>query len=277
MNKQLFKAAKYQEEYEEKGYFLENFFEPSLIEKIRKDFQSLFEINDKDGYYNTGFIDDPALKSKIHDYLLPYGQLLIDHFLKGYKLINLHFVVKKTANSKAYLHQDFPYSDERKNPTIYFWFPLQDVDFENGALHVIPQTHKIQFPFRGINAPDILFANDIDLEVEDLTCLSMKKGEVAVFDSRIIHASPSNTTPNSRVAALICAVPANEPSFIYKWDLDRKVLGKYAVDKQFMTHFVANSGVIPKGTIYLGEEPDHFDPTQLDQEELVNLISQNLT
>jgi hypothetical protein len=112
-----------------------------------------------------------------------------------------NFVAKLPGEGSALpLHQDASCCDERRWPWWTIWVPLVDVDERNGALRVIPGSHRCDEGPRPFNAP---FAVRIDPDEERALCrdVPMRAGQACLMAHSLVHGSPQNRSGAPRVAA----------------------------------------------------------------------------
>lgn len=135
------------------------------------------------------------------------------------------FVVKGTDTKGAEFgwHQDSGYVDHPHKPYVNTWIPLDDVNEENGTIHILPYSsagtrerveHKV-LP----NSNDRVgyFGEDPGVPV---VC---REGSIAVFSSTSFHRSGANYTKQLRRSYAIQFSP--EP--IYEADGSLKGFGEY--------------------------------------------------
>ncbi len=105
-------------------------------------------------------------------------------------------------------HTDYSYNGGSLN-SLVFWIPLQEVDVINGALHIIPGSHrlnhKIQFDDRAIEAKrsanyfSIENIGEVIGKLGELRC-PLKLGQAVVFHSSLLHKSGMNQSCSTRYA-----------------------------------------------------------------------------
>ncbi|NQX43679.1 ectoine hydroxylase [Pedobacter steynii] len=229
--------------YNENGYLvIENYLSEKEIEILNLELPKTIEkdspriILEDNGtvrsIFAPHFINETYLRlSRLERFVLPSRQLIgNDIYLHQYKINT-----KKGLKGDWWeWHQDFPYwhiDDGIKEPEmISVMLYLQDTDSSNGALLLIPKTHKlgiVKFADKGpakgplkytdhlknrdylssLNA-DIKFTIDHDL-LKDLAIkngivtVSAKKGSILFFHGNLFHASNINLSPFDRDAVLI--------------------------------------------------------------------------
>lgn len=98
-------------------------------------------------------------------------------------------------------HQDGYYFCLVPNEAITFWVSLDDVDEENGALHYVAGSHKVGIlphkPSSVIGFSQGLAAADLSEFGEERTC-PVKRGDVLIHHSRLIHLAGPNTSSRQR-------------------------------------------------------------------------------
>lgn len=96
------------------------------------------------------------------------------------------------------VHQDMTLVDESAFSGINIWCPLEPTTKDNGALHVIPGSHRWMETYRGSTIRGIY--DSLRPQIQALTQpLYLAAGEAVIFDQSIIHYSPQNLTERTRV------------------------------------------------------------------------------
>jgi len=128
---------------------------------------------------------------------------------------NIQFFIKP-KNTEHYLgwHQDSSYfADFDPDSSLVCWIPLVDVDSSNGALWVVPGSHKLgkleyvenergrhkemEWNKRGLTYIDKKYFDDSEkIQIE------VKKGQVAFFDFNLVHKSGLQTASEVRYTML---------------------------------------------------------------------------
>ena len=96
-------------------------------------------------------------------------------------------------------HQDFFYLPYSKN-SITLWIPLQNTSKINGALKVIPKSHK-NFKIFNHSAKDVKF-NKLDKNFTEnkFKSINVKLGQALIFSSFLIHKSGANSSNQIRMS-----------------------------------------------------------------------------
>ncbi|QWE10876.1 phytanoyl-CoA dioxygenase family protein [Polynucleobacter sp. es-EL-1] len=105
-------------------------------------------------------------------------------------------------------HDDWSYNGSSVNSLIY-WIPLQDVDNENGCLHIIPASHlhprNVYTNMNALtsgNSADYFKIKDIEEIIRILPEIRvpLKLRQGVVFHSKLLHKSGVNSSKATRLA-----------------------------------------------------------------------------
>lgn len=108
----------------------------------------------------------------------------------------------RSANMKLGWHNDIYFTIPR-SPFIQIWTPLlQNATEQNGALRVVPRSHKLNILEQNFNsdAPYLhrYTVTDKKLESHNKISIEVSLGDILLFDGRLIHASGTNLTNEIR-------------------------------------------------------------------------------
>jgi len=123
------------------------------------------------------------------------------------------FFIKEARNpSYVSWHQDSTYWGLEPPDIITAWVAFTDSNAANGAMRVIPATHKLdQAPHRDTFATDNLLSRgqEIMVEVEEskAAMLELAAGEMSLHHVRLIHGSDPNPSDDRRIGFAIRYVP----------------------------------------------------------------------
>jgi hypothetical protein len=202
--RQVFKDAAQQEQFERDGYLTFDLLGPEEVEELKGLYAALGEKEVPSyGFHvsldhsNRGGVSE--LTQRLYALLEPkVEQIFFDH-----QVFTASFVAKE-PNPKGVVppHQDWTFVDESEYWSATLWTPLVDVDMDNGALGVIKGSHKFFDWPRCSPSPQFktplgphMFSIFPYLEI-----VPLKAGQSIMFDNRTLHASPPNTTEETRLA-----------------------------------------------------------------------------
>jgi len=167
--------------------------------------------------------DDPLREAHYHYrpiFELCTNSRLVDAIegLLGPDLVLLysHIMSKKPGGLRVAWHQDGPYW-HRVEPKIAVtaWVALDDATIENGCMRVIPGTHRGHRDLgqRLTDTPDLIQDRPYELppdvvDPSNAVDLVMKRGDLSLHDSYLVHGSEPNRTNSRRAALTIRYIPA---------------------------------------------------------------------
>jgi len=128
-------------------------------------------------------------------------------------LRNVAWRVKKPdGNTFAGWHQDHLYLGEIDPPLVLGILALSDCDAARGCLRVIPGSHRWgTMPHEDYDDPTSILARGqriaADIDETKAVDLTLKPGEMALIDTRVIHGSAPNNGPGPRIMALVSLQP----------------------------------------------------------------------
>jgi len=156
--------------------------------------------------------------------------------------------------SEMSLHQDPSLIDEISPASYGVWCPLIDVDEQNGCLQVVKKSHLLNskirpfFTFEGFPYSQEILAL---IQKQYLTSLPMTAGQAVVYDKRLFHGSPPNSTAVERVAAICSLVPKELLShFCYRETSTSSQVELFEVEDEFYDRYII--GQKPEGVKSLG-------------------------
>lgn len=194
----IFKNIDLQNKFEQNGYITIPLIDDYEVENLKKIYAGIPD--QKEIFSSTSFLQDLNLKRKINNDVNEILTKKIDDTFCNYKSLGSGFLCKKSgATSEMPIHQDWTVVDESKYYTVTIWIPLQDVTIKNGAIQVIPGSHKFSDVLRSPSLP-ISFQNLYNDLKPFLKTLHLKAGEAFIFNHALFHASHENISGEDRIA-----------------------------------------------------------------------------
>lgn len=210
-----------------------------------------------DEWFPTILLEDDEVRAFITEQLgAVVTPRLDDVFEPGsFDVVRLDYSVKPASErSELGPHQDYTLVDEGLAQSLYLWIPLCDTDVANGALHVVPGSHRFANAIRSRHVPSY-FDDVIDLVHESSVALTCAAGDLVVMVSGVVHHSPPNRSDRLRLAAHGIVKPAGVPLVFYFADDDTPpgMVECYELDIE------AYVKAIHLGRPALPAQPDRFD------------------
>lgn len=174
------------------------------------------------------------MKNKINALLNPFFTSFTKRIFTKHQYIFGAFTVKKTGDESVKpSHQDWSFVDERTDCGIGLWCPLVEVDEYNGCLGVLPGSHNYMFNYRGTGTKTEFEAVSQYMEKHLFKFLPMKKGQVLVFDNRIIHFSKPNKSSAQRIVAGCATARSDAQLLHYVGKENGKTIQMLEVERSF--------------------------------------------
>lgn len=197
-----------------RGYDVIKGLNNEQLEKLQNLFNQEHQLEVKDGgmFYSL-YSKDYEYRKRIHDEIQQILSPLLEDLFKDYKNVINSFVVKAPGpKSEFYVHQDTTAVDEFKHSPLSLWIPLHDITIENGAMCLVEKTHWFFSPYRGVSF-NFPFTKINETVKPYLKPIPLKKGEILLFDPRVIHNSLANNSQSHRIA-IICGIFHLDAKFI---------------------------------------------------------------
>ena len=252
------------ETIDQDGFALRDLLNVEQVTQLNSVFNELHDIHQEDGgmFYSV-YSQDLNYRKQIHDRIGSILSSTLKEHFKDYRVMINSFVVKASGKkSEFYVHQDTTGLDESKFSPLNLWIPLTDVSQNNGCLGVIPRSHRMFSPYRSISFP-APFDQISETVRKYIRPLPMQKGQVLVFDNRLVHNSYLNLSGNTRVAVVCGLFPQNAKLTTChkpKYELGGKVELIEHNDDFLLTHpnFLINCESRPDTGISLGWVDDNY-------------------
>ncbi len=230
----VFKDPEQEKEFQKNGYIHVPFLSKEEVKFLWDKFHEL--IQKSGGNLSSGETDvefegeityDFTFIDKNIDYKKEVFKVIDEVFAPHYEKILNNFepiianYIRKTPKAgEVPMHQNWAFTDERKATSVSIWVPLVDSHRGNGALEVVPGSHKRFGENRGPLIPWELEGIKDEIIKNDLITCDIKAGEAIVLDDSIVHYSYPNNTNELRIAIQLILIPADLPSFHYHRDFE---------------------------------------------------------
>ena len=124
-------------------------------------------------------------------------------------------------------HQDGPFWPVEPLASVTVWVALDDVDADNGAMRVIPGSHRDYQPHRLVDRANSTLNREIDADAIDdraAVTIELEAGQVSLHDIGIVHGSAANRSGRRRAGLALRYMPATSqvhrkmPNAAADWD-----------------------------------------------------------
>jgi hypothetical protein len=213
---------------EEIDSFMHTFDEISKLEGFELDKHLL----------NSGRLFNPEIRKKTQDVININAQTILPRVFDMDKT-DTHtggaYQVKPShKESDLLIHQDSTVIDEENEYCLFVWIPFCDVTMDNGVISFVNGSHLWGNTQRSLGVP-WQFKPHIDTLYKHLSPVTIKKGDVLVFDPACIHASAPNLSNEIRHAITI-TVLKKDYQLVYYYknpQIAENLIEKYYVNENF--------------------------------------------
>lgn len=201
-----FRDPQLDEQFRRDGYLVVPFLDREALRRLRALWEDIrpAEVH---GIWSNVHTMSPQDNARIDDTITrEFAAPAADLFLDG-RLAGASFLVKGTGpNSASTPHQDWCNVEEDSAQSASIWCPLIDVDEDNGALQVIPGSHRLRPSIRSLDTPSLYLDFTPDLEPH-LTCVPLRAGEAALYAHNLFHGSKPNLSDQIRPSVVSGVLP----------------------------------------------------------------------
>lgn len=235
MKPAIFRDKALQEKFDRDGYVVFDFIEADQAKLIAEKFYALHK-EIPGGFYSEAFNPDSTTKDDIYRATDAIFDPKVEELFTGFKKLGSTFLCKAPGeNSKVGVHQDWTVVDETKQYSATIWVPTVDTTEENGALRVIPGSHKFFDAYRSPTMPFAFHGNE-DALWDAMITVPMKAGQAFLLNHAVIHASSPNLTKTERLSIAYGLIPESAELLFYHATGDGKV-EKYNVPDNFFQRY----------------------------------------
>lgn len=198
------------ESYRENGYLigLEPIFTPEEMVKLNEELTELashLEPDEKMQHIREWHMSSKWLYDVCtHPQILAYVEGILG---PNFYMWGSQFFAKppRTPDTVAW-HQDAYYWPLAPHNSVTVWLAFTDVDEENGAMKVIPRTHRAGLLKHKNVSSDSVLALELEegtFDERDAKSLLLKAGQLSLHDDNIVHGSPANHSDRWRTGLTI--------------------------------------------------------------------------
>lgn len=233
----VFKDEKLQQQLNDNGFVIVDFLNEAEV-KILLDTYKNKHPEGVQGFYTSTFSKDTEYRKEVDALIQQQMRRGLENYFFDYRVHCGSYIVKGADEKSALkLHQDMTLVDEATYTGVNIWIPLIDLTKENGAIEILPRSHRLFKTYRGASLPDIY--DGIEEQVHSLMqTLYLKAGQAAIFDQSIIHYSPANKSNSDRPVINTFITHKSAGIQIYYWDkIKKNEVEVFEQDPDFMVNF----------------------------------------
>lgn len=235
---QVFRDPEMHAAFQREGFVVVDLLKPEELERMR-DIYKGYHPEAEPGFFTTTFNQDPAHRTSVHRDIRSVVIRPIEELFENFNIHFCSFITKAPGpKSELILHQDMSLVDEERFNGINIWCPLVDLTEENGAIQLLPRSHRIFPTYRGASLPDIYDGVEDEVKAR-MQSLFLKAGQAVIFDQSIMHYSPPNLSEEVR-PVINTFVSHQDARIIISWTHPEQMPGKverFLQAEDFMMNF----------------------------------------
>jgi ectoine hydroxylase-related dioxygenase (phytanoyl-CoA dioxygenase family) len=212
----IFRDENLQQQFDEMGFvILPAVLNNQSIDAIKADLNTYYKPNQADLFFSL-IENDGFSNSQIANRLYPiFHAISSERKFNKIRIIAPSFLVKNADNpAELYLHQDWDYTDEAIFQSATIWIPLENTTEANGALFVIPRSHKVSKGHRSPSLETARFPSS-GLLKPFVKTLCINAGDAVIFHPALFHGSHGNTSIQNRFVITAILMPEQAPFYHY--------------------------------------------------------------
>ncbi|MCS6819275.1 MAG: phytanoyl-CoA dioxygenase family protein, partial [Chitinophagales bacterium] len=227
----LFIDQELQRKFDEQGYVVINFADSTTVARLQQIFTSIYP-KTPEGFFSSSYDKDIVFKQNLSNQLRELLDPLVKKICHHFRPLGCSFLSKSPGISSFMpVHQDWTVVDESKFASVTIWMPLTDTDEKNGALKVLPGSHRFSDALRSPTIPGAF-----DYLKEDIYPLmnwvKLKAGQAIIFNHALLHASPPNLSDSDRIVVTYGLIPEEAELYFYNRISEHQV-AKFRVPYDF--------------------------------------------
>jgi hypothetical protein len=226
----------------------------TCIDNSKNQWNSLYDLD------NT---ESNSISKAIRDIIYPSFENIFSDFEIP---IATYMSKNPIAGSTCELHRDFSIYDENKVQFRNFWIPLIDINEKNGALYVVPGSHKIFTDIRPMFT-DWQYEHFRDNMMHLKKTIYASAGDLILYTDRTLHGSHENKTSEPRPVVHGGVLPINSPLCYYHYSEPYLKKHRVNIDFYLKREFLD----LEKLNNYLLEDEYIYQPKEIN---INNAISQ---
>lgn len=278
MSKVIFQSLEHQILFEKQGFIVLDFLNEQELTELNQIFDELHPDINQSGFYSGSYSADKSYKKKASDEIVRVFSKSYHRYFKNYTPFGGAFLFKVPGeNSHLSIHQDWTIVNEEENIALNCWIPLNDINENNGALHIVPGSHYLGYKTLRSPTMPFFFSGNDQLVEQAAIPMYVKAGQAIILNQSVIHFSTPNTSNEIR-KAITAGIKSKDAQMYFHYKVPKKEeMEVFEMEDDFLisfNNFFEDIGKRP----YLGKSIG-FIPYKnpiLEQEQLKKTI-ENLT
>ena len=254
MVRSTFVSDDLQRRFADDGAVALELFTPDRAAALRDEVLGLYT-GARTGWHSSNESTDHAYRERVHDALADVFTDALADILDDHRLFNTSILVKWPGRDGAMgTHQDWTFVDEDRFRSVTVWCPLVDVEQRNGALELLPGSHRILTHARcSPTLPETYDDPLAALAEDDLAAWPLPAGTAIALDHAVAHRSPPNWSEAPRIAIAGAFAPSEAVLQHHYRDSSGRIWAFDIPDAAWFQTF--DIGQRPRGVPCRGEHP----------------------
>lgn len=253
---------KLEEEIMENGYIiLPNFLPRNEIDYLlglHDTYHKEREIGCWNSLYDQSIEDGRAMSDKVIDVLSPH----LAKYFKDWKLPVINWIVKNPGTHESFVHRDDSMHDEEKFQYRQCWMPLVNTTQHNGALYVVPKSHKFLTEPRPMGSK-WAYEHLRNRLMKEIVPLYVNAGDMILYLERTLHGSPQNSSSEPRPVVQGGLMHIDSTPIFSKYLKETGEVVSYDTDVDFFLNKCYLNSVVDDKYPFLKKEK--FSPKQVTE------------
>jgi hypothetical protein len=257
------------ERFRRDGYAVVPFVDDDTLAHLRERVEPLVPA-DGGPFFSLYRNDGPDLRRRLDEVIRAELAPLAEPHLQGQRFFMGSALVKfPGAGSYLALHQDWTFVDESRYVNGLVWLALEPTAEDNGGLHAVPGSHRLDLPWRG-TPPGMQASEPVDelLKQRYLRRIDTRAGDAVLYHDALIHGSTMNLSDRPRIAIVVGFVSEDAP-LVHFWVDGDGTKWRYTVADDFFFDYSPPGR--PEGPAVLDVERWDSSHFLLGPEDLVSL------
>ena len=275
VKKGLFQNVELEEQLFDKGYIVLPFFSEEQVAQLKHFYSTVHPGTAVStdgrlhGIHMTTWASNQGYKLLVGEFIRHIFDKACQKWFRNHRHLNHVFIAKEPGTETEFdVHQDWSVVDENQHYSVNIWCPMHDVSKENGALWILPGSHRLDQPIRGAGYLFPNYHQEMDTLKDHVQCIDVKAGEALIFFHSTIHGSPPNNSSENRVVACCTVIDEDAPLRTYYQNGESDPLSVYQPKDDFMYGYrdIMNESVSrpPLGKLIETREPYKLNKVELD-------------
>lgn len=228
-----FKDPALEQELTERGYVvIPGFLSPEDVDRLLTLYHASHQEREI-GCWNSLYDLPTGAGADLSAQIRTVAEPRLDEYFMDWKFPSALFIVKNPGRGhESLVHRDDSVFDEEQVQYRQCWVPLVDLTETNGALYVVPRSHKLFTDSRPMFAkwPYEHLRPRLEQEFETLYA---KAGDLVVYLERTLHGSPLNVGDEPRPVFQGGVIHRDAEPLYSRYIADRNEVDYYQVDTAF--------------------------------------------